>query len=125
MTSLGEELSADLAAGIAGYDQSFTWKNRAWPCVMNHATSTLLVSKSLFPLRAVGPNGSEAGATYPSIGDAIIIGQSGSGPGKKRQVKALENSGLELVPGGTRETKPFVDNPGSPGLLIEFGTFTK
>jgi hypothetical protein len=89
---------------IAG--DSFLWNGATISAVIG--ARALVAAKTSFP-----------GAAYPKVGDTITV------TGKKRQVKALANSGLELIAGGSREDLPFVDDPGDPGLQISFGTFTK
>ena len=95
-----------LAISIEVDGGEFVWKGRTIGGVISGQTVT--AAKSDFP------------DGYPEIGRSVIIVA-----GKKRQVKALANSALELMPGGTREKTPFVDDPSDPGLLIEFGSFAK
>ena len=75
MPSLADELAADLADAVGGYEQTFEWKGRDFPCVRNSAAAgakdmpggwiegvdfTLLVSLAVF-----------AGGDVPQIGDLI------------------------------------------------------
>ena len=106
--SLGEELAADLAAAIGGYEQRFIWRGTSYACVINHDTSILATSKALF-----------AAGNYPQIGHTITVA------GIARQVKQVGKAGLEAKAGGFEETRPFVDDPSSPGLDIAFGTFSR
>jgi hypothetical protein len=94
-----------LATSIEVDGGEFSWNGRDIAGVISGQTIT--AAKSSFP------------AGYPPIGAAILVA------GKKRQVKALANSMLELIPGGLRDKTPFVDDPSDPGLLIEFGSFAK
>lgn len=107
MSQLSDFATEGLTASLEIAGDSFTWDGDSYPAIIDHERAVLTAAKSAFP------------DGYPPIGASIIVA------GKKRQVNALANSELELVPGGEREKEPFVDDPGDPAIAIAFGSFTK
>jgi hypothetical protein len=104
MATLGDDLDADLQAAISDYGQSFIYRETSYPCVLSSHTSSLVVSKAVFPARK-----------YPRFGDVITV------TGKVCAVKGLNNSMSFLAAGGVVEDRPFIDDPNQPALIIEFG----
>lgn len=92
--TLAEELSADLTAGVADYEQTFEWEGTSYPCVRNPEPVTaypeeggqvetlaerILVTRAAFH---------DAGA-LPQIGDAIDNGA--------KQIKSIDPNLAQLI----------------------------